>query len=159
MGSRFWGGRHLRTLVMNTDSRERPIWTSSVSSSLPAAPTKGLPCMSSLKPGASPTIITSAGQGPVPGTACVRVAWSPHWVQARICALSRSRVGSSLSDFHSRRWKADQVARVLDHLHHFLEVLGGHRRQRQPEGSGGEPELVQHRLDGDGVAGGRHERL
>jgi hypothetical protein len=64
----------LRMLVMKTSWRLSPIWASSVSRRRPAAPTKGRPWTSSLKPGASPTIMMSAGTGPLPGTACVRLA-------------------------------------------------------------------------------------
>src|SRR5881392_3038087 len=63
----------------------------SVSSSLPAAPTNGSPCRSSLKPGASPTIITSAGQRPTPGTAWVRVAYRPQSLQDRMVSWSSLR--------------------------------------------------------------------
>ena len=45
-----------------------PISASSWSSSLPARPTNGLPCLSSLNPGASPTNIRSASGSPVPNT-------------------------------------------------------------------------------------------
>src|SRR5207302_11082671 len=64
---------------------------SSVSSSLPAAPTNGSPCRSSLKPGASPTIIRSAGHGPTPGTACVRVACRPQLLHDLMVSWSRRR--------------------------------------------------------------------
>src|ERR1700687_675220 len=67
IGSRFIGGRHLSTFVMYTSDRLSPIRDSRVSSSLPAAPTNGSPCRSSLKPGASPTIRMAGGQGPHPG--------------------------------------------------------------------------------------------
>src|SRR5258708_3652678 len=43
-----------------------PIPSSSLPSSFPAAPTKGTPCLSSWKPGASPTNISSAVGEPEP---------------------------------------------------------------------------------------------
>src|SRR6266436_4047750 len=54
---------------------------SSWSSSLPAAPTNGTPCLSSWKPGASPTNIRSAAGKPDPKTTCVRPLASAHLVQ------------------------------------------------------------------------------
>ena len=75
-GSRLPGGRHLSTLAMKTSARLSPISPSSVSSSLPAAPTNGSPCRSSLAPGASPTNIRSASALPAPNTTDVRVAAS-----------------------------------------------------------------------------------
>src|SRR5437764_8608292 len=53
----------------------------SCSRSLPAAPTKGTPCLSSWKPGASPTNIKSAFGSPEPKTTCVRPPASAHLVQ------------------------------------------------------------------------------
>src|SRR5437762_13452446 len=103
---------------------------SSVSSSLPAAPTNGSPCLSSLKPGASPTIITFAGHGPTPGTACVRVACSPQFLQERMVSWSVSSSGA-LSDFHSRPGEGDVLARVADDLHDRLQLLVGERDERQ----------------------------
>src|SRR3954465_8704527 len=58
---------------MYTSSRARPIPASSLPSSWPAAPTNGTPCLSSWKPGASPTNIRSASGEPEPKTTCVRV--------------------------------------------------------------------------------------
>src|SRR5438094_1550514 len=54
---------------------------SSLSSSLPAWPTNGIPCLSSWKPGASPTNIRSAFGSPEPKTTCVRPPASGHFVQ------------------------------------------------------------------------------
>src|SRR5439155_8023024 len=63
----------------------------SCSSSLPAAPTKGTPCLSSWKPGASPTNIRSASGSPDPKTTCVRPPASAHLVQpATTSANARS---------------------------------------------------------------------
>src|SRR5690349_1259728 len=120
MGSRFCGGRHLRTFVMYTSARLRPMRARRVSSSLPAGPTKGSPCRSSLNPGASPTIITSAGQGPTPGTACVRVACRPHLVQARTSACRTS--SAVLGDF-LYRLERDEVPGLLHDLHDRMELL------------------------------------
>src|SRR6516225_9217290 len=96
---------------------------SRVSSSLPAAPTNGSPCRSSLKPGASPTIITLVGHGPTPGTACVRVACSPQFLQARMVSWSRTSSVGALSDFDPRPCERDQPAGVVDDLHHGLQLL------------------------------------
>src|SRR5437868_14962563 len=116
MGSRFIGGRHLRTLVMYTSDRLNEIRASSVSRSLPAAPTNGSPCLSSLNPGASPTIFTLAGHGPTPGTACVRVACSPHDLHALMVSWSLSSSAGALSDSHSRLCKGDELAAVMNRL-------------------------------------------
>src|SRR3954467_972483 len=51
------------------------------SSSLPAAPTNGTPCLSSWKPGASPPNIRSEPGFPEPNTTCVRPPASAHLVQ------------------------------------------------------------------------------
>src|ERR1700674_1249371 len=128
MGSRFCGGRHLRTLVMETSAPVTRMRESRVSSSFPAAPTKGSPCRSSLKPGASPTIMMSAGCGPTPGTAWVLVAWSPHLVQARTSAWSCSRRVGALSDFDACL-ERDQVASCPDGDHHRLELILRERDQ------------------------------
>src|SRR6266581_5332113 len=109
---------------------------SSVSSSLPAAPTNGSPCRSSLKPGASPTIITSAGHGPIPGTACVRVACSPQFLQDRMVWWSWVSSIGELSDFHSRLGKGDELAGIADRREHRLELIVGERHQREPERAG-----------------------
>src|SRR5256885_6838670 len=81
IGSRFPGGRHLSTLATYTSARVSPIPDSSWSSSLPAAPTNGTPCLSSWKPGASPTNIRSAPGSPEPKTTCVRPPASAQRVQ------------------------------------------------------------------------------
>ena len=94
-GSRFPGGRQSSVFAMNTSPRAMPISPSSVSSSRPAWPTNGRPCLSSLAPGASPTNIRSASALPAPNTTLVRVAAScGHFVQDCACcqtALSSSR--------------------------------------------------------------------
>src|SRR5256885_3881370 len=81
IGSRFPGGRHLSTLATYTSARVSPIPDSSWSSSLPAAPTNGTPCLSSWKPGASPTNIRSAAGSPEPKTTWVRPAARGQRVQ------------------------------------------------------------------------------
>src|SRR5438093_6726740 len=73
--------RHFRTFAMYTSSRVRPMPARSWSSSFPAAPTNGTPCLSSWKPGASPTNIRSAPGSPEPNTTCVRPAASAQRVQ------------------------------------------------------------------------------
>src|SRR5205807_9865187 len=117
----------------------------SVSSRLPAAPTNGSPCRSSLKPGASPTIMMSAGHGPPPGTACVRVACSAHLTHERISAWSCVSSSVELGDFHSRI-ECDQVPRLADRLHDRLELVIGERDQREPEWTGREAHCVERRL-------------
>src|SRR2546429_4214738 len=121
---------------MGTSGRLKAMRASRVSSSLPAAPTNGSPCRSSLNPGASPTIITLAGHGPTPGTACVRVACSPQFLQDRIVSWSRSSSDGALSDFDSCFGEGDVLARVVDRLHHRLQLLIRERHQRQPERAG-----------------------
>src|SRR5689334_15878240 len=54
---------------------------SSLSSSFPAWPTNGMPCLSSWNPGASPTNIRSASGSPTPKTTCVRPSARRHFVQ------------------------------------------------------------------------------
>src|SRR3954451_6476265 len=94
-GSRLPGGRHFRTFATNTSARVMPISPSSVSSSRPAWPTNGRPCLSSFAPGASPTNIRSASALPEPKTTVWRAAAScGHLVHACACrqtALSSSR--------------------------------------------------------------------
>src|SRR5437879_7361225 len=159
IGSRFMGGRHLRTLVMYTSDRLKEMRPSRVSSSLPAAPTKGSPCRSSLKPGASPTIMTSAGHGPVPGTACVRVACNPQFLHDRMVSWSLSSSVGALSDFHSRLGERDELSRFLDGLHHRLELVVWKRNQRETERPGVEAHGVDGGLDRHRVGGGGHQGL
>src|SRR6266545_2322447 len=83
-GSRLPGGRHFNVFATNTSLRVSPIPASSVSSSFPACPTNGTPCLSSWKPGASPTNIRSAWGCPDPKTTCVRPSASRHFVQPAI---------------------------------------------------------------------------
>src|SRR5437879_10138700 len=106
---------------------------SSVSSSLPAAPTNGSPCRSSLKPGASPTIIRSAGQGPTPGTACVRVACRPQLLHDLTVSWSRISSWGALSDFDSTLGERDVLARLAHSLLDGLQLLLGEGHQREPE--------------------------
>src|SRR5438552_4579513 len=157
IGSRFIGGRHLRTLVMYTSDLLKEMRPSSVSRSLPAAPTKGSPCRSSLNPGASPTIITFAGHGPIPGTACVRVAWSPQFLHDRMVSWSLSSSWGALSDFDSGFGKRDVLAGVPDRLHDRLQLLVRQRHERKPERPRAEAHRVQRRLDRDRVGGRRHQ--
>src|SRR5690348_5452294 len=109
---------------------------SSVSRSLPAAPTNGSPCRSSLKPGASPTIMIVAGQGPTPGTAWVRVACSPQFLHDRMVSWSWFRAVGALSDFDSRPGKGDVLAGFVDGLQHRLQLVVGQRHQGQAEWTG-----------------------
>ena len=78
-----------------------PIPPSSRSSSLPAWPTNGKPCLSSWKPGASPTNIRSAAGLPTPKTTCVLVSASRQRVQpADLLGVAGS---SSVTRSHSFR--------------------------------------------------------
>src|SRR5579872_3654579 len=121
---------------MYTSDRVREIRASKVSRSLPAAPTNGSPWRSSLKPGASPTIIMSAGQGPTPGTACVRVACRPQLLQARTVVWSSfSSRAAGLSDFDPRLLEGDELARLVDRPHDGLQLLVGERHEGKPEGA------------------------
>src|SRR5262245_10578685 len=67
---------------------------SSLPSSWPAAPTKGTPCLSSWKPGASPTNIRSAVGEPEPKTTWVRPLASAHRVQSATASPYAARVSS-----------------------------------------------------------------
>src|SRR5881275_2190179 len=91
-GSRLPGGRHLSTLQTKTSARVRPIPASSLSSSFPAWPTNGTPCLSSWKPGASPTNSRSACGCPDPNTTCVLPSESRQLVQP---ATESARTASS----------------------------------------------------------------
>src|SRR6476469_8297014 len=64
------------------------------SSSFPAWPTKGTPCLSSWKPGASPTNIRSACGLPAPKTTCVRPCASRHRVQPAVATPYASSVSA-----------------------------------------------------------------
>lgn len=68
MGSRLSGGLHLTILVMKISDLVSEILSRSESRSLPAAPTNGTPCWSSLYPGASPKKNNLASEDPSPGT-------------------------------------------------------------------------------------------
>ena len=65
-GSRFSGGRQRTLFVTNTSSRRNPACSNISLSTCPARPTNGTPWRSSVKPGASPTIIICASLGPLP---------------------------------------------------------------------------------------------
>lgn len=71
-GSLLSGGLHLTMLVIKISVLDREISARSESRSLPAAPTKGTPCWSSLYPGASPMKNKSEVDAPCPGTAFPR---------------------------------------------------------------------------------------
>src|SRR5215211_1327905 len=96
-GSRLPGGRHFNTLTTNTSPRSRPIPASSLSSSFPAWPTNGSPCLSSWKPGASPTNIRSASGLPTPKTTCVRLWARRQRVQTETCSPSAWRESTRAS--------------------------------------------------------------
>ena len=127
---------------------------SSFSSSFPAWPTNGTPCLSSWKPGASPTKIRSASGWPAPKTTCVRP-------RART-----QRVQPAVASAYSRRSEARAVASVT------RGSLGpgpdGRRSARSPPLSvhravahGGRPEgIVREHRPGEprAVSGGRRRR-
>ena len=92
-GSRLCGGRHLRMLAMYTDSRAMPTAYRYRSSSFPAAPTNGMPVLSSSPPGASPTNIRRARESPTPNTDLVRVSHRGH---ARQSAQRPRRLSSAV---------------------------------------------------------------
>src|SRR5690348_387007 len=77
---------------MYTSSRRSSTPASNPSSSFPAWPTNGMPCLSSWKPGASPTNIRSARGLPAPKTTCVRPCASRQRVQLAVAALYASSV-------------------------------------------------------------------
>src|SRR6266581_3128976 len=69
--------------------------SSSLPSSFPAAPTNGTPCLSSWKPGASPTNIRSAVGEPEPKTTWVRPFASAHFVQTATSTTATSSADAS----------------------------------------------------------------
>src|SRR5207245_3412306 len=83
---------HFNVLQTYTSARASPIPSSSRSSSLPAWPTNGSPCLSSWKPGASPTSIRSASGWPFPKTTCVRPSASRQRVQTEASRASSASV-------------------------------------------------------------------
>src|SRR5947209_7727718 len=118
----------------------------SFDSSWPAAPTNGTPCLSSWKPGASPTNIRSASGAPAPKTTCVRPCESAHFVQSatasRYARSSAAATGSSATaatkaGLSGGAVRCERRAELLRHLglaavgaggigvghpHQFLEV-------------------------------------
>lgn len=90
-GTRLCGGRHLTAFVRNTRCRGSPSVASISSTNWPARPTNGRPAESSCAPGASPTNMTRALYDPSPGTACVRLSQSRHFVHTRMDRCNRSR--------------------------------------------------------------------
>src|SRR4051812_21975378 len=137
-GSRLPGGRHLSTLQTNTSARVSPMPASSPSSSFPAWPTNGTPCLSSWKPGASPTNIRSACGLPAPNTTCVRPCASRQRVQTAVAApysssVSTPATGTALTGA-SLRGTPDghdagppQAARGL-----HLDLVAGRLAQQRP---------------------------
>ena len=84
---------------MKTSARAIPASPSSSSSSLPARPTNGRPALSSLAPGASPTMTIRASGLPSPGTKCVHVSHGskPHGVCLQISsAMASSSAAASI---------------------------------------------------------------
>src|ERR671912_78352 len=81
------------------------------SSSIPEAPWKGLPSLSSLKPGASPTMNRAAFSGPSPKMTCVLEWQSPHFVQpmASFWASTNSKPLKLLTlGQHEAQYKVDR---------------------------------------------------
>lgn len=87
VGSRLPGGRYLRMFAMYASSRDSPMLCRSLSSSFPAAPTKGMPAISSLAPGASPMKRMSAWGFPLPKTRFVALSLSGQMSSRSICSL------------------------------------------------------------------------
>src|SRR2546427_7323422 len=112
-----------------------------------AGPTKGSPCRSLLKPGGWLTMRMLLGHGPAPGTACVRVAWSPQFLHDRMTSWSRISSVGALSDFHPGLGKGDVLARFRNRLQHRLELVIGEGNERKAERSHVETHRVQGRLD------------
>lgn len=64
--------------AMYVSSMLNPIECSNLSNSLPAAPTKGIPCSSSFAPGASPMNIIFASGFPFPNTIFLAESFKGH---------------------------------------------------------------------------------
>ena len=98
-GLRLPGGRHFRTLAMNTSaSGSMPAASSIASSSLPAWPTNASPRRSSSAPGASPISSQRACCGvPRPNTVCVRVCDSRQRRQSATSSRSWIQRSASVS--------------------------------------------------------------
>jgi len=78
----LFGVIHATAFVRNTSFRLKPAVSRRRSRSSPEAPTNGLPSSSSWRSGAPPTIATSAGTGPCPGTRRYRSAYKEHALQS-----------------------------------------------------------------------------
>src|SRR5579884_1517855 len=143
---------------MYTSSRRRPTPPSSFSSSFPAWPTNGRPCLSSWNPGASPTNIRSARALPLPNTTCVRPCASRQRVHAATpaayawssstCSTGTALTGANLpraADGDDRR-----LPRAAGRVHLDLVALSAaddgaaDRRLGRDAADGGE--LDRHRL-------------
>src|SRR5580693_3930749 len=89
---------HLKCLtafVRYTSSRAMPLSASARSSTRPAGPTNGRPCLSSWSPGVSPTSTSAASTGPSPNTVPVARLYRSHRVhEAALSASSRQLVTS-----------------------------------------------------------------
>src|ERR687894_1998974 len=137
------GGRHLFTVVIYTLSRSSPTSESSRSRSIPEAPWKGLPSLSSLKPGASPTTNSSAFRGPSPNTTCVLEWHSPHFVQPR-ASFWASAKSKRLELLALREDKAkQQVDHESQQRARTWDDHGDHRRNK-PHYIGTPPVSVGH---------------
>jgi hypothetical protein len=99
----------------------------------------------------------SAGQGPTPGTACVRVACSPHLVQARTSTWSCSSA-ERISDFNARL-EGDQIACLVYRQHRGCQLIFGERDQWETERPGWKAQCVENRLERHRVRRDRHQRL
>jgi hypothetical protein len=118
----------LTAFVMKMSSRVNPASRSARSSMRPAGPTNGLPLISSWSPGCSPTSITVAPLGPVPGTACVASRWSGQRVQA-FSALARLR-----SDvIGCRRSSGTSISSVRVKIFRLFNPRVGHEFHRIPQ--------------------------
>lgn len=110
---------HPHVFVMRSCSRCNPASESSSSSNFPARPTNGLPCLSSSRPGASPTRRMRASQAPLPST-----HWRPKTQLPKV----------QLSITASRPQRSCPTSSPRQHLFPLLPLLHLLRRDgvRQP---------------------------
>ena len=106
---------------MKTSERVIPISSSSVSRSLPARPTNGSPCSSSLAPGASPTNISSASAFPAPNTTVLRVAASSGQ-RRQPCACANTSLRASRRSEADRSLSPEDTGRMVVTPHEERQV-------------------------------------
>ena len=132
-GSRLPGGWHFTILVINTSLRLSPADVSRMSSTLPAGPTKGIPCKSSCLPGASATSIICAAWLPLPGTAFLRVCPNAQRPQLQIIDSISFQVCMSPAPFwlrcfqlYYKAFSADGTYQMLDLVTKFFRFAYGY---------------------------------